>query len=404
MTAAKTIVRSVLSGIVFSACLIAAPTALAVGPDGANHGTMATAYGPISPGVVYSGYNVTGNDIDVYSVRDYVDNGNLVVTVQDQYSGGDDCEFYTACNLTVGVYDHTGSEIESGGYCAQPGAASTFAPVTLPKPGTYYIAIGTNDGNISCGLGPIDDTTTIPYTVSFEPWLGVGSPACQVPKISKGLSLRKAESEIKSADCAVGRVVHRHNALKAGSVLSISPSHGTAKANSPINIRVSKGLRSSASATHRVHSSSCAPPDFYSAMVESLTSIVDDPYQSDPEASAGWLLQQGLIAQDPCWTLHVGNHYTDRTYNAAERSGDGGISGWAAVWNAEYADDLFPGPVRPDVAPDLYAEAREPRHHLQAGDRLPHCCNDRDEPARRGQDGAPPPVEPERFTQRLRPL
>jgi hypothetical protein len=167
-------------GCALGISLIAPAASFAVGPDGQNHTDMSSAYGPIKAGISYSGYNAYSDDQDVYSIRNYVKNGNLVLDVQDQYpNDNDECTFWTTCNLAVNVYDSTGNDITPTDFCVEPGAPQKLLPVTLPTPGVYYIAISTNAGNITCGLGPAQDGQTIPYTFSVQPSRGVGQP---IPK------------------------------------------------------------------------------------------------------------------------------------------------------------------------------------------------------------------------------
>jgi hypothetical protein len=152
----------------------------AIGPDGQNHSSRATAYGPISTSETYSGVNAYQNDVDVYSIRSYLPNENLVINFQDQYVGGDqDCTFWTSCSLEVGVYDAAGNEIDPvNGFYPEPGPAANLDPVTLPTPGTYYIGVLTNENNITGGLGG----ASIPYSFSVLPQVGLSTlPAPTLP-------------------------------------------------------------------------------------------------------------------------------------------------------------------------------------------------------------------------------
>lgn len=194
--------------------IVSPATGLAVGPDGANHLSQATAYGPITSGTIDSGYNGYSGDTDYYSIRDYVNNGNLVINIQDKYTGDDDCVFWTSCDLVVSVYDSNANAIDPTPLCTEPSPGATqLLPVTLPTPGLYYIAIWTSDGNITCGLGPSQDGQTIPYAFSVQPSHGVGvAPPtrtrrpCTVPAVKSGASLADVKRRITSNHCSVGRV------------------------------------------------------------------------------------------------------------------------------------------------------------------------------------------------------
>jgi hypothetical protein len=139
--------------------------------NGANCSSDATACGPITTGTTYYGDSAYSGDIDYFSFQTYLPNVNLAVNFQDTYSGGSsDCIFYTSCSVEIVVNDSQGNEIDPvGGYFVDPGAVQPLAPVTVPTPGTYYILVGTSDGNITGALGGQD----IPYNFSIVPAPGL---------------------------------------------------------------------------------------------------------------------------------------------------------------------------------------------------------------------------------------
>jgi len=164
--------RTVCGAVCALTAMFAFPAAsLAVGPDGANHTTISSAFGPIVAGTTYSATNAYSDDQDVYAIRNYVRNGNLVLNVQDQYQGeSSDCTFWTSCDLQVNVYDSSGDDITPTEFCVEPGASGNLDPVTLPTPGLYYIEVWTNGNNITCGLGG----ESIPYSLTVQPSTGIG--------------------------------------------------------------------------------------------------------------------------------------------------------------------------------------------------------------------------------------
>jgi hypothetical protein len=229
---------------VASGALLFPAVGWAVGPDGANHTSDATAYGPITSGTTYAASNAFSDDVDIYAVHSYLPNVNLVIDFQDDYSGGStDCTFFTSCSLEVVVRDANGNEIDPvGGYYVEPGQLTPLVPVTLPTAGTYYIDVGTSEYNVTGALGGQD----IPYDFVIEPALGLAvvppappaptpvtptpvtptpaPPACIVPGFHSGAKLGPVEQQIAARHCALGHVRLRYNRrVKRGQVLALSP-------------------------------------------------------------------------------------------------------------------------------------------------------------------------------------
>jgi hypothetical protein len=234
--------------VVAAAALLFPAVGSAIGPDGANHTSQATAYGPITTGTTYAGTSAYVDDVDIYAVRSYLPNVNLVIDFKDSYSGGPtDCTFYTSCSLEVTVRDSNGSEIDPvGGYFVDPGAVTALDPITLPTAGTYYIDVGTSEYNVMGGLGGM----AIPYDFSLRaaPGLAIATPTpapapCVVPVVHVGAKLATVEQQLAASNCALGQLRHRYNRRRPrGAVLALTAASGThLDHGAPVSIIISAG-------------------------------------------------------------------------------------------------------------------------------------------------------------------
>jgi hypothetical protein len=172
----------------------------ALGPNGGDYSTTATAYANVHTGVTYNGTYAYDGDQDFYRILSSRPNTQLALTFGNDLSGicydynetacgndgngdyvnpGDNTGVcypfpytgYDECNVEIQVYDSQGDELvpflaNSVAYWGQ----FTLDPIVLSDPGTYYIGI-TGDESIDSAPSLVP----IPYhfSVASAPGLGV---------------------------------------------------------------------------------------------------------------------------------------------------------------------------------------------------------------------------------------
>jgi len=123
-------------------------TGHALGPDGLNHSSAGTAYGPLAPSTAYPGTYAYNGDKDFYVLYTNLPNAQMVVNFADTYtpSPGDQCSNLdgdSACNLTINVLNSQGVSLLpyqpsfnlDNAQAVAPGGTWTSYPITLPTSG-----------------------------------------------------------------------------------------------------------------------------------------------------------------------------------------------------------------------------------------------------------------------------
>jgi uncharacterized repeat protein (TIGR01451 family) len=140
--------------------------------------------------------------------------------------------------------------VASAGACTGTSTIACSLGV-LPSGATANLSI-----KVTAGFGTVTNTATVSSQAldtnpgndsataasTFTQPIPVKAPQCVVPKV-KGLKAKGAKKALRTANCAPGKVKHRHNAkVKKGKVIRGAKKRGTAlPAGTKVNLTVSSG-------------------------------------------------------------------------------------------------------------------------------------------------------------------